>query len=202
MASRSHYLALHQVHPSVIGRLAPAGTNEDAERMSLTDQGRTSDSVKPMPKHIALVDDLRQTAVTSAALAITAMTRSDATCLPLAAVEAGIDAALPFLADALSIQDALAAATESATAGGQEQSRLIRRLWRRADRNPYVYLRLLDQYGMLSLRTVQLDDDWLSVHGPVRSSRAGARTDIRAGRRSRRYTRKRGRFAAPARRRR
>lgn len=165
-------------------------------------QGRTSDSVKPMPKHIALVDDLRQTAVTSATLAITATMRRDTTCLPLAAVEAGVDAAMPFLADILSIQDALAAATEPTAAGGQERRSLIRRLWRRADRNPYAYLRLLDQYGMLCLRTVQLDDDWLSVHGPVRGSRAGDRTGTRAGRRSRRYTRKRGRFVGKARRRR
>jgi len=155
-----------------------------------------------MPTHVALVDDLRHAAATSAALAITAMTRGDTTCLPLAAVEAGVDAALPFLADVLSIQDALAAVAEPAMARGQERRRFIRRLWRRADRNPYAYLRLLQQYGMLSLRTVQLDDDRLSVRGRVRASLAGARTGIRAGRRSHRYTRRRGRFVAPARRRR
>jgi len=155
-----------------------------------------------MRKHIPLLGDLRRTATTSAALAIAARTRGDGTTVPFAAIEAGIVAAAPFLADALHIQDAIDAATEPAAAGGQQRRRLAHRLWRRAHHNPYAYLRLLQQHGMLSLRTVQLDDDRLSIHEPARGPHGESYTGTPAGRRSRRRRRKRGRFAAPAHRRR
>jgi hypothetical protein len=90
------------------------------------------------------VDDLRQAAATRAALAITAMTRSDTTCVPLAAIEAGIDAAPPFWPTCCPSRTPLLP-QPSRLRRAVKRSRLIRRLWKRADRNPYAYLRLLER---------------------------------------------------------
>jgi hypothetical protein len=87
-----------------------------------------------MTQVITLPDDLRHTAVT----VLSAELAASGARLSLAAIEAGLDAATPYLVDAFLISEALAAADERAG-------------------DPRSHLQLLQRKGALPLRTLSLE---------------------------------------------